>query len=222
MIDIDKLVAFDLETTGIDPFTDIPVSWTLGGMSGFSDPGIPIPSQASAIHGITNADVIGSPSTKETVWHLLDLIIQEWDYGHTIIGMNVSYDLTMLNTLVDNWFTEGRSVVGPVLDILIIDRKYDKWRKGSRTLSSLCRHYGVELENAHSSTADANACVDVFKMMVKKWPNLLKLSTHNNEIMQFWYQEWAMGYNDYLRNNLRGNEVITKGRMNWPIHTQEK
>ena len=61
-INTDQLVAFDLETTGVDPDTARIVTGSLvhfiGGLpmktqSWLADPGIDIPAEATAIHGIT-------------------------------------------------------------------------------------------------------------------------------------------------------------------------
>jgi DNA polymerase-3 subunit epsilon len=58
-----EVLAFDFETTGVDRFTDVPVSYAMvtvvGGArvaisSGLVDPGRDIPTGATEVHGITN------------------------------------------------------------------------------------------------------------------------------------------------------------------------
>src|SRR5580698_3334954 len=58
-----EVLAFDLETTGIDRFNDVPVSYALvlvrAGVVAYSwsdliDPGREIPADATAVHGITS------------------------------------------------------------------------------------------------------------------------------------------------------------------------
>ena len=46
-----------------------------------------------------------------------------------------------------------------MLDAGVIDRHYDPERKGRRTLTDLCVHYGIEIGNAHEAAADATAQV---------------------------------------------------------------
>ncbi len=57
-----EVLGLDFETTGVDRFTDVPVSYALVSVldgvavrswSGLIDPGREIPSDATAVHGIT-------------------------------------------------------------------------------------------------------------------------------------------------------------------------
>ena len=57
-----EVLGFDLETTGVDRFNDVPVSYSLVSVvdgvvrtswSGLIDPGREIPPEATAVHGIT-------------------------------------------------------------------------------------------------------------------------------------------------------------------------
>jgi DNA polymerase III subunit epsilon len=210
-----NLIAFDLETTGIDPFTDVPVSYTLGSISGFINPGIPIPPETTKIHGITDGMVEDAIDLLHGVFALRDLLDDHWSRGGTVIGMNVSYDLTMLDSCLKRF--GSFLVVGPVLDILVIDRTLDKYRKGSRKLSALCEHYGVELENAHSSVEDANACLEIFAKQLVKWP--IQLKNVNNKTMATWYTSWLSNYSMFQLNS--GKEPVPNGRFLWPIHSEE-
>ena len=65
------LLALDLETTGIDIKTDLPVQVGLvmrrDGVDSvlidmLANPGISIPAEVTAIHGISNEQVAGAPS----------------------------------------------------------------------------------------------------------------------------------------------------------------
>lgn len=210
------LVAFDLETTGIDPFTALPVSYAIvcEGLDWVElvKPGIPIPPEATAIHGITDEmashgnDLLGA--TQLMAATLMGL----WKMDYVLVGMNISYDLTILSCLCER-FKEPFSV-GPVLDVLVLDRHYDKWRKGSRTLSALCKHYGVELLDAHSAKADAQACLDILKQMRMMYPFYIPLK--NNEVLAQWYREWLTGFSNHLVS--QGKEPIPRGRYEWPVH----
>ena len=70
-------IAFDLETTGIQPKTDAIIeigavrfhgNKTVGTFCTLINPGRPIPPEASAVNGITDDMVAGSPGI-ETVFH---------------------------------------------------------------------------------------------------------------------------------------------------------
>ena len=72
--------------------------------------------------------------------------------------MKLDYDLTILETQARDLFGAGpieRGWRGPVLDAGVIDRHFDPDRKGRRTLTDLCGHYGIEIGHAHDAAADA-------------------------------------------------------------------
>jgi DNA polymerase-3 subunit epsilon len=210
-------IAFDLETTGIDPFTDVPVSWALGNKTGLINPCRPIPEGASAIHGITDDMVVNAEPLVNSIFMLRDALENYWQIGKIIIGMNVSYDLTMVQSVCQRFGTF--LVVGPVFDVLVIDRHFDKYRKGSRNLTNLCKHYGIVLENAHTSEADANACTLILDKQIEMYPKLQYLPAKDNEVMRQWHQEWLTNFSAYQVKN--GNNPVPKGRYAWPIHSKE-
>jgi DNA polymerase-3 subunit epsilon len=228
-------VGFDLETTGISSFNDAPVSYgfvehqhdSTGVLSvsegGYVNPGMAIPEGASAIHGITDDMVADAPLLRETIEHIAERIAWIWNQGGVIVGMNVGYDLTMVDALCRRLglsALDERGSVGPVMDVLVLDRHYDKWRKGSRKLTDLCLHYGVTLGNAHSASADAEASLEVFEALVRKYPQIPRIPYRKiNTTLRTWYQEWLTSFSTYLEK--KGEAPITIGRYAWPIHAGE-
>lgn len=227
-----EFVGFDLETTGISSFIDVPVSYgfvqherrahetvTIS-ESGFVKPGVVIPSSATAIHGITNEMVANAPVLEIAASTIADRLSVIWSSGGVIVGMNVSYDLTMVDSLCRRLSmpTLGeRGVIGPVLDILILDRHFDKWRKGSRKLTDLCSHYGVTLASAHAAVDDAEASLNVLEVMLTLYPAIAELSLERiNETLRAWYLEWLVSFSSYLER--KGETPISAGRYEWPIH----
>ena len=63
---MNQTVFYDTETTGIDPYGDRIIEFAFmtddGSFSARVNPGVPIPAEATAVHGITDADVAGCPS----------------------------------------------------------------------------------------------------------------------------------------------------------------
>ena len=228
-------VGFDLETTGVSSFVDAPVSYGFFehivrdddneriGSWGLINPGVPIPPGASAIHGITDEMVANAHSLGESVEYIVERLATIWSSGYAVVGMNVSYDLTMVNSVcqrLDYPTLEQRGVVGPVLDVLILDRHFDKWRKGSRKLTDLCQLYGVELGNAHSAVDDAKASVEVLEAQLKRYPEIGEIPTEMmNETLRTWYQEWFASFSSYLEK--KGEAPISAGRYDWPIHSDK-
>lgn len=130
--------------------------------SWLADPGVEIPKEATAVHGITTeyAREHGAPLAE-----VVDCVVEELrralDDGIPIVGANLQYDLTIINRECERLGLEplehrvrsGR--VTPVIDVMVIDRAIDPYRKGGRKLTDLTEYYGVKLEGAHDSTADA-------------------------------------------------------------------
>ncbi|HEV3269021.1 MAG TPA: exonuclease domain-containing protein [Acidimicrobiales bacterium] len=225
-------VGFDLETTGVSSFQDVPVSYGFVqnvrdayGVSvlvegGYVNPGVPIPAGASAIHGITDEMVANAMILEDAVETIVAKLLSVWRSGGVIVGMNVGYDLTMVDSLCRRLAIptlEEGGPIGAVMDILVLDRHFDKWRKGSRKLTDLCRHYGVSLESAHSAAADAAASLLVFEAMVAKYPAIESiLDTQINSTLRTWYQAWLSSFSNYLER--KGEAPVDVGRYEWPIH----
>ncbi|HEY5265446.1 MAG TPA: exonuclease domain-containing protein [Acidimicrobiales bacterium] len=228
-------VAFDLETTGVSSFLDVPVSYGFfehivknGGnerirRGGFINPGIAIPAGAGAIHGITDEMVVDAQSLLDGIEFIAERLREIWSSGYVIVGMNVSYDLTMVESLCQRLgiaTLAQRGGVGPVLDVLILDRHYDKWRKGPRKLTDLCANYGVTLDSAHSAVDDAAASLEVLEAQLKQYPAIGEIPVDSiNESMRAWYVEWLASFSTYLEK--KGEAPISAGRYDWPIHSGE-
>jgi DNA polymerase-3 subunit epsilon len=229
---VTDFVGFDLETTGVSSFVDVPVSYGFvqhvrdaNGVTtliegGYVNPGVAIPAGASAIHGITNDMVTDATVLGDAVEIMAAKLTSAWASGAVIVGMNVGYDLTMVDSLcrrLDIATLEERGDIGGVMDILVLDRHFDKWRKGARKLTDLCRHYGVTLDSAHSAAADAEASLFVFEAMTASFPEIERVPVGEiNTTLRAWYQEWLSSFSSYLEK--KGEAPIEAGRYAWPIH----
>jgi DNA polymerase-3 subunit epsilon len=232
---VTRFIGFDLETTGINSFTDVPVSYgfvermsILGSMeslmeSGYVNPGVPIPSEASAIHGISDQMVLDAPPLADVVELMAERLAAHWAHGDVIVGMNVAYDLTMVDSLCRRLglaTLSERGDVGAVVDVLVLDRHFDKWRKGGRKLTDLCRHYEVSLGNAHSAAHDAEASLVVFEVLRTRYPAFDDIPVARlNTTVRGWYQEWLSSFSLYLEK--KGEAPIDPGRYEWPIHVDD-
>ncbi len=228
-----RYVGFDLETTGVSPFTDVPVSFGFVEVTeshsgsephhfrGFVNPARPIPAGASAIHGITDDMVSDAPTLLESVDVLATTLSQIWCDGGVVVGMNLSYDLTMVDSLCRRLglaHLDERGAVGPVLDVLVLDRHFDKWRKGSRKLTDLCAHYGVALESAHSAGDDAYASLLVLKRLRERFVDIDLLDAETiNPTLRAWHQTWLSSYSSFLVS--KGRRPVAEHEFDWPIHT---
>ncbi len=101
------LAGFDLETTGTDPTEAriVTASVVLAGRhlgvverSWLVDPGVEIPAEATAIHGITTEQARreGLPAM-EAVPAIAGLAAELWRTGIPVVIYNAAYDLTVLD-----------------------------------------------------------------------------------------------------------------------------
>ncbi|MFF5645021.1 3'-5' exonuclease [[Kitasatospora] papulosa] len=178
------LLAFDLETTGTDVETDRIVTAAVvrleadGSVSAeltwLLDPGVAIPEQASAIHGISTerAREHGLPAAA-AIEEITRAVADGLRSGTPLVVMNARYDLSLLDRECRRYGVDSVSVrlgdaPSPVIDPLVIDKHVDKYRKGKRALHALCAHYGVRLDDAHDARADAVAAARVVRRMAEK------------------------------------------------------
>ncbi|MEU8570473.1 exonuclease domain-containing protein [Streptomyces pathocidini] len=225
------LVGFDLETTGTDPaearIVTAAVIEAVGGEPArrrewLADPGVPIPEEAAAIHGVTTerAAAEGRPA-REVVEEIAAALAGYWTAGVPVVAYNAAFDLTLLAaelrrhglpSLADRL---GGGEVGPIVDPYTIDRAVDRYRKGRRTLVATCGEYGVVLSAAHRADADAVAAVRVACALAERHAGVAELepwTLHRNQVS--WYARWAAGYQKWLRRE-RDPEAVVDG--NWPL-----
>ena len=205
------LGVFDLETTGIDVTTSRIVSAHVGviGPDGavieqtdwLADPGIEIPEQASAVHGITTARARaeGRPAA-EVVAEIIAALSSLFERGIAVTIYNASYDLSLLAHEARRYGLEPLDQPAPVIDPLVLDKAVDKYRKGKRTLEAASLHYGVSLIDAHDAGADAVAAGRVAQALAKAFPVELALESaelHAKQIL--WAAEHAASFQEYMR-----------------------
>ena len=167
------LVFFDLETTGIDIVHDRIVEISMVKVMPNGDeivktrrinPGMPIPPESTAIHGITDDDVKDCPTFKEIAKSLAAQI-----EGCDLAGFNSNrFDIPML---AEEFLRAGVDVnLGrrKFVDVQTIFHK-----KEQRNLTAAYKFYcQKDLENAHSAEADTMATYEVLKAQLDRYPDL--------------------------------------------------
>jgi DNA polymerase-3 subunit epsilon len=224
----DRLGVFDLETTGIDVETSRIVSAHVGVIDAdgqvveqhdwLADPGIEIPAQASAVHGITTerARAEGRPAPQvvaEIVAALEDLVAR----GIAITIYNAPYDLSLLHhEAVRHGVTPLHEPV-PIIDPLVLDRAVDKYRKGKRTLEAAALVYGVSLTDAHDAGADAVAAGRIAQALAGRYGAQLAIEGRDLHALQVdWCAEQSASFQDYMR---RTKDPSFTSSGSWPIRT---
>jgi DNA polymerase-3 subunit epsilon len=225
-----EVLGFDFETTGVDRFNDVPVSYALvtvvagdlvSTSSSLVDPEQEIPAGATMVHGISTerARTEGMP-LKEAIELVADAVISASRRRVPLVGMKLDYDLTMLDAqsrrLCGGVGLLERGWNGPVLDAAVLDRHLDRFRKGSRTLGSLCAHYGIEIENAHDAAADALASARVLFALAARFRELHEADPHSLHKAEIgWHREWAVGYDEWRMG--RGMTPMDRRDFVWPL-----
>ncbi|MFI5619418.1 3'-5' exonuclease [Streptomyces sp. NPDC051567] len=225
------LIGFDLETTGTEPersrivtaaLVEVRAGTVRGRRGWLADPGIPIPEEASAIHGISTGRAVteGRPAP-EVAEEIAAALVGHWQRGAVVVAYNAAFDLTLLTaelhrhglpSLADR--LDGART-GPVVDPLTIDRAVDRYRRGKRTLEAVCGVYGVTLDAAHDAGADALAAVQVARAIAARHPEVAGLTPADLHARQGgWHARWARDFQAYLRRQGTPDAVIDTA---WPL-----
>jgi DNA polymerase-3 subunit epsilon len=167
------IALIDVETTGRDPSSDriveIGIVKGLGGevvsrQNWLVQPGIPIPEEARAVHGISDNDVKDAPRFEAIAAEVIQAL-----EGCIPAAYNASFDKAFLtNELARTGYTatSGSATVPAVrrdvqwVDPLVWAREIHRDER-SRALGEVAARLGVRLETAHRAADDAEAALKV-------------------------------------------------------------
>ena len=182
------MFGFDVESTGVNVFTDRMVQATLVKVpvqedsprlrAWLIDPGIEIPEGATAVHGITTEQARAEGvAPKPAIEEMSAMVVQVLKAGVPLVVFNAAYDLSILDAECARWglptltdrldAAHWRGVIDPcVLGRYFFTR--DRKQKGKQfTLPFLCEVYGVPFEETHQATADAVGAVHLARTMAE-------------------------------------------------------
>ncbi|PYC76358.1 DNA polymerase III subunit epsilon [Streptomyces tateyamensis] len=227
--------SFDTETTGVDVERDRIVSAALVLQSApgaeptrltwLADPGIPIPEGARAVHGITDEQVRahGRPPAQVTA-EIAAALAEQARAGVPLVVMNAPYDLTLLDRELRRHrhssldaFLAGAELL--VVDPRVVDKHVDRYRKGRRTLTDLCAHYGVVLDGAHDAGADAWAALQLVRVLGERHQGALgAFSPAELHLRQRgWHAAQARGLQEWFDRSGTPERVD----RSWPLRPAE-
>ena len=231
------IITYDLETTGVEVASDRIVQIAIKKRfpngeyqmkTKLINPTIPIPKEASDIHGITDDIVKNSLPFKEIAQPLFEVMS-----GCDLLGYNIlRFDLPLL---VEEFLRCGINF--PENDVKIIDSQTIFYKKEPRTLSAALMFYNnEELVDAHDAANDVNATEKVFFAQIERYSDMgdtvEELSSFCSDGKKIIDYAGKLSYND-------NNEIIftfgkNKGKkvtddvnyVNWmlrsdfPLHTK--
>lgn len=184
------LCVFDLETTGTNTAKDRIVEIALVKIHPdgrqeekhrYINPQMPIPEEASRVHGITDEKVKDAPSFRQISKGLL-AFISGCDFG----GYNcLRFDVPLL---IEEFFRAG--LPHPFAQARIIDAYRIFCKREARSLSAALKFYcGESLENAHTALADTQATFKVLLGQLEHYSDLCQ----DVEGLSDYCQEGEMG-----------------------------
>lgn len=231
-IDTTRCIGLDFETTGINAHEDRVVQAALvdlapqrrpGVATWLVNPGVPIPAEASEVHHITDAIVQADGlDPADVLFDLTGRLALALGRGIPVVGFNISYDLTMLEaenrrhglpTLTER-LTPGQ--VAPIVDVHVLDKYADKYRKGGRKLVDVAAHYRVINVGAHDAAGDALASCRLWPRVMdahaEKFRGLNLAGLHAAQVK--WRAEQMNGLRAYFDKNQIEHDGCDRG---WPI-----
>ncbi|QKW05535.1 3'-5' exonuclease [Streptomyces sp. NA04227] len=228
------LAAFDTETTGVDVECERIVSAAVVVQDGpggpvrarrwLVNPGIPVPPAARAVHGLDDELLAREGRPPAMVMEEIARALGELGpAGIPLVVMNAPFDLTLLDRELRRHRASslGRRLENcppAVLDPRVLDKHLDRYRKGRRTLTDLCLHYGVSLTDAHEAAADALAALDVVRAIGRRHTGRLgHLSPAQLHALQaLWHAAQARGLQEWFSRQ-GSQEAVDPA---WPLRTE--
>lgn len=167
------LIVFDLETTGIDTskdriveicFLKIHPDGTREVKTRRINPEMPIPKEATAVHGISDADVANEPTFRQIARNMA-----EWIDGCDFAGYNSNrFDVPVL---VEEFLRAEVNIDLSTCHFIDVQNIFHK--REQRTLGAAYKFYcGAEIENAHSAQADTEATFEVLLGQLERYDDL--------------------------------------------------
>lgn len=224
------LVVFDLETTDRYPETARIVTSCVGVLASdghvrdawevLLNPGVPIHPAATELHGISDEMAADGHLPEVVLPLIVAALVRPLRTGTPVVAYNGRFDFTLLDrecrryglpTVED----ELGAPVAPILDPYVMDKAADQYRKGSRTLTDTCAHYGVPLTAAHSAMADAVAAGHLAQRLGRTYKGLQLPLEKLHRAQEIWARQQAAGLERYLRRKENDDTIVCE--REWPL-----
>jgi|SRR5580765_4374372 len=187
----ERASVLDTETTGMSPAAGAALlevarvdieSGALGDFwSSLIRPGRPIPPDAIAVHGITDAMVADAPTPTEVGARLRPMVDERMLVFH-----NAPFDLPFLIVLLRD--AGQPPLLNPIVDTLGLSRGL--FGTGSNSLGQLAQRLGLPPETSHRALGDARTTARVFLALADRWErergirSLAELAAVSQDVMR--------------------------------------
>ena len=162
-----RSILFDTETTGLDPLTgdrvieiacielmnDLP---TGRHFHRFIDPERDVPEEATRVHGLTRADLMGKPRFAEIVDELLEFL-----GDCPLVAHNAAFDFGFLNA---EFARIGLPSLHPGRMVDTLEMAKGRYPGLPNSLDALCRRFAIDLSarTTHNALLDCKLLADVY------------------------------------------------------------
>lgn len=218
-----NLAVFDLETTGLDVATARIVTATVATLNQAGEvtslrewlvnPGVEIPEIAASVHGVTTEMAQANGQDPQSAVAEIVQLLSELNSQMPLVAFNAPYDFSILKFEALRYSMQPL-IPKPVIDPLVLDRQLDRWRKGKRNLGLMSAHYGVKLEDAHNSTADAVAAGLIAQAIARKFEEVAIDAQLLHDQQVVWSDQQSESFAEYLRKQ---NRPDYRAELGWPI-----
>ncbi len=209
---------FDLETTGINITTDriVEISVLKVHPNGKEErktwrvnPQMPIPKEASTIHGIYDQDIANEPTFNELAKEVYQMI-KDSDLG----GFNSNrFDIPLLAEEMLRADIDFDMKNRQAIDVQTIFHKMEQ-----RTLSAAYKFYcNKSLDDAHSAEADTNATYEVLKAQLAKYD---ELENDTKFLAEFSSRKKFADFAGFIAYNSKGEECFSFGKHKGKLVTE--
>lgn len=171
-----EFVAFDVETTGLSPFSDRIVEFgavrfradgtELERLQILVHPGCSIPAQVSRIHGITNAMVRSCPTLEEVLPQIQAFLSTP---KALLLAHNATFDVRFLTASFRRH--KASMPANPVVDLLKLVR-HSLPALSNHRLETVARHLRIANTTEHRALADAVIVRQVFHHLLQRHARL--------------------------------------------------
>ena len=215
------LLALDSETTGTRPDFDRILTLCIGRSSKLGtwvsrtwriNPGVPIPPESTAVHGIGDADVTGWAQPFDALIEIGQWLDAAAANRRPLVLHHAPFDLSLIDAELRRHTGQGIPDGLIVLDTLCLFRRFD-WTTGGRSLGKLAARYGITFP-AHDAEADALASLKLLHILAglnDLLPLITPATLHEAQ------QGWWVQQQDAAESRALGSGTAFERQDCWPL-----
>ncbi|MEE9166233.1 MAG: helicase C-terminal domain-containing protein [Candidatus Neomarinimicrobiota bacterium] len=171
ILDLNSFVAFDFETTGLDPDRDRIIEFAAvrfrdgeveDSLSTLVNPQRPIPSTITAITGIDDNMVSGAPAEKDVLGKMTRFLGED-----PLVAHNIGFDLGFLKKLMHRHRPHDPPKQYPAYDTLFLAQSF-LFFLNSHNLRSVGSYFGYDEGHGHRALEDAVQAGHIFLRLVEE------------------------------------------------------